>query len=293
MIRLRAFTLLFVLASIQLGCPSTSTTEPDGPGTNPPGKLVYPSLGTSNYKVFELDFASGNVTTLWVGGNEPFRTSTGTTLYVSTHLMERSANTTQATTILTTGSEAHRIKFKNPQQSRDGQYIAYQGFGYDVFVIRKSDGSLVASFRGTGSSGYTRPTWTTDGNVIMTGASGSPGIFVGNITTQTATRLDANLADPTNASVSPDGSTIAFVLSSRIYTMPIAGGTATPVLTSNTAQDYPTWSPDGKWIAFHGYAGTINALRLSDNKLVDVWEDYAQVAPGTTSVGSDQFSWGN
>lgn len=50
--------------------------------------------------------------------------------------------------------------------------------------------------------------------------------------------------------VSPDGSTIVFDLLGDLYTMPIAGGTASSV-TSGMAWDMqPRFSPDGKWIAF-------------------------------------------
>jgi Tol biopolymer transport system component len=50
--------------------------------------------------------------------------------------------------------------------------------------------------------------------------------------------------------VSPDGQTIAFDLLGDLYTIPIAGGTATR-LTSGIAHDMqPRWSPDGKQIVF-------------------------------------------
>lgn len=50
--------------------------------------------------------------------------------------------------------------------------------------------------------------------------------------------------------VSPDGATLVFDLLGDLYTLPIAGGTATR-LTSGMAYDaQPRWSPDGQWITF-------------------------------------------
>ena len=50
--------------------------------------------------------------------------------------------------------------------------------------------------------------------------------------------------------VSPDGKTIVFELLGDIYTMPLSGGTATPLLTGMAMETQPRFSPDGKEIAF-------------------------------------------
>lgn len=50
--------------------------------------------------------------------------------------------------------------------------------------------------------------------------------------------------------ISPDGQTIAFEYKGDIYTVPVSGGSASP-LTIHEAYDYmPVWSPDGRSIAF-------------------------------------------
>lgn len=53
-----------------------------------------------------------------------------------------------------------------------------------------------------------------------------------------------------NIAVSPDGKTIAFDLLGDIYTMPIAGGSATRLTSDIGWQMQPTFSPDGKHIAY-------------------------------------------
>jgi imidazolonepropionase-like amidohydrolase/Tol biopolymer transport system component len=53
-----------------------------------------------------------------------------------------------------------------------------------------------------------------------------------------------------NVDVSPDGTTLVFDLLGDIYTMPLAGGKATPLMTDIAWQMQPRFSPDGKYIAF-------------------------------------------
>ncbi|NUQ12458.1 MAG: PD40 domain-containing protein [Gemmatimonadaceae bacterium] len=51
-------------------------------------------------------------------------------------------------------------------------------------------------------------------------------------------------------SVSPDGRTVMFDLLGDVYTVPISGGRATRVLGGNSMDVHPTFSPDGRRIAF-------------------------------------------
>ncbi|WP_286264855.1 amidohydrolase family protein [Thalassotalea atypica] len=53
-----------------------------------------------------------------------------------------------------------------------------------------------------------------------------------------------------NVDISPDGRTVVFDLLGDLYTMPITGGEAKPLMTDIAWQMQPRFSPDGKHIAF-------------------------------------------
>ena len=79
--------------------------------------------------------------------------------------------------------------------------------------------------------------------------------------------------------VSPDGQTLVFDLFGDLYTMPIAGGTATPLTRGMAFDGQPRWSPDGKKVVFvSDRDGGWNLWTISADK-----RDTAQVTRGKTN----------
>ncbi len=64
--------------------------------------------------------------------------------------------------------------------------------------------------------------------------------------------------------VSPDGRTILFDLLGDLYTMPISGGQATRIMGGLSFESQPTWSPDGRTIAFLSDRSGVENLWLAN-----------------------------
>src|SRR5919109_3055260 len=64
--------------------------------------------------------------------------------------------------------------------------------------------------------------------------------------------------------VSPDGKTIIFDLLGDLYTLPIAGGEATRIIGGLSFESQPTYSPDGRSIAFLSDRSGVENLWVAD-----------------------------
>jgi TolB protein len=145
-----------------------------------------------------------------------------------------------------------------PQYSPDGRYLAYVSFksGVPNIVVRSADGGLVGGthFNATTSS----PAISPGGELAFSSAIGGNGmeIFVSSLDGSNRRQLThnqrtVNIAPRWNPAT---GREIAFISdrggSPQIYVMDSSGANQRPLIVKAGHCDSPSWSPDGRYIAF-------------------------------------------
>lgn len=85
---------------------------------------------------------------------------------------------------------------------------------------------------------------------------------------------------------SPDGQTIAFEGSGRLYTVPRDGGKPAPLLPEGTHDLQPNWSPDGRSIVFT----RLNQAQMFTTATLDLTTHQVTVLPDSDSLEDPQWS---
>jgi len=136
-----------------------------------------------------------------------------------------------------------KIAFKSQSPGGNGEiYVAdFDGFGAQAVT---SDGTIVA-----------HPAWVPGRMALYytSYARSNPDIFFHSLSTGQRRVIAGYSGLNTSASVSPDGSKVAMILSksgSPNVWVCNADGTGLKKLTSGLEDSSPCWSPDGRWICF-------------------------------------------
>jgi Tol biopolymer transport system component len=161
-----------------------------------------------------------------------------------------------------TGTQGENDRYKNVGISRDGSRVVADTISVKESKIRILDSRGTRTLMTLGNSDGAGPTWSPDGKQIYftSTANGPQDIYVraadGSGEEKPVLKFNKDQFGALFLTVSPDGKSLAYAIIDRatggdIYTLALGGdGKPQPFLHSVANETAPTFSPDGRWLAY-------------------------------------------
>lgn len=272
-----------------IGCSSNNVPTISADGFK---GFIYYSTGGSIYR---MKMSEQTTSALFTNARHPDITAKGEILCVEEYSTTRIiySDLTGANRKSLVVSESYtgplfKYYLNRPRISYDQQYVVYEGDSVhnpNSYVVDASTGELVLTIGDYDArQPMISPSWAPDGSIIVQGwTSMNNGIYKVSSDFTTIQRIDPNLSNVYDPSVSPDGKMIAFIRDGKVYTMGIDG--SNPTLHNTVVSNFhlTTWSPDSKYIASVSNSGHMYIFDLTASTVTEVTKTY--VSP------DGQLSW--
>ena len=189
------------------------------------------------------------------------------------------------------------MQLQSPLMSRDGKKLFVVGMTFrgelTSFDVKSGKPSL---FMGGISADWMEA--SRDGKEVVYVSYPQGDLWKSNVDGTKRVQLTFAPVKPVLPRWSPDGQTILFFEfpggvnhPGKIYEIPAAGGTPRPVLPNdNQNEQDPTWSGDGKRIAFGGDANDANRTQGPAIRILNLATDEVSLVPGSEKMFSPRWS---
>lgn len=206
----------------------------------------------------------------WRHGSGDLVRTLGCGNYVNRFVIDRASG--ESDVVTPCSSEIKTIAAGKPQfefarLSPDKRYLAaelkyYVNRAWHYSVVVFESGQIVASF-----DGHAAPAWFPDGRLMMTGN----GLYVTTVHGKPK-RLDSGWLGTgvNNPDISPNGELIVFEWNERLWVMDAEGREHKELVSGPDQYRFPTWSPDGHFVAFIATGGATHSEVDRAIQLIDI-----------------------